>query len=69
MALAAALGLAGEGFESEHWPLPAIDPRKVALIGIRQLDDGERRLLRETGVRVFSMSEIDRMGVERAVRE
>jgi arginase len=69
MALAASLGLAGDGFESEHWPLPAVDARKVALIGIRQLDDGERRLLRETGVRVFSMSEIDRIGIERAVRE
>jgi arginase len=69
MALAAALGLAGEGFESEHWPLPSIDPRRVALIGIRELDDGERRLLRETGVRVFTMSEIDRIGIERAVRE
>jgi arginase len=69
MALAAALGLAGDGFESEHWPLPAVDARKVALIGIRQLDDDERRLLRETGARVFSMSEIDRIGIERAVRE
>jgi arginase len=69
MALAAALGLAGDGFESERWPLPAVDARKVALIGIRHLDDGERRLLRETGARVFSMSEIDRIGIERAVRE
>ena len=69
MALAAALGLAGEGFGSEHWPLPAVDPGRVALIGVRQLDDGERRLLRETGVRVFSMSEVDRIGIERAVRE
>jgi arginase len=69
MALAAALGLAREGFESEHWPLPAVDARRVALIGIRQLDEGERRLLRDTGVRVFSMSEIDRIGIERAVRE
>jgi len=69
MALAAALGLAGEGFESEHWPLPAVDRGRVALIGVRQLDDGERRLLRDTGVRVFSMSEVDRIGIERAVRE
>ena len=69
MALAAALGLAGEGFESEQWPLPAVDPGRVALLGVRQLDDGERRLLRDTGVRVFSMSEIDRIGIERAVRE
>jgi arginase len=69
MALAAALGLAGPGFESDAWPLPAIDPKRVALVGTRLLDDGERRLLREAGVRVFTMSEIDRIGIERAIRE
>jgi arginase len=69
MSLAAALGLAGEAFESEAWPLPALDPRRVALVGTRQLDDGERCLLRDAGVRVFTMSEVDRIGIERAVRE
>lgn len=69
MPLAAALGLAGPGFESEAWPLPAVDRRRVALLGIRQLDEGERSVLREAGVRAFTMSEIDRIGVERAVRE
>ena len=69
MPLAAALGLAGPEFESDAWPLPAVDPRRVALLGIRQLDRGERRLLRDAGVRAFSMSEIDRIGVERATRE
>jgi arginase len=68
MPLAAALGLARE-FESEAWTLPAVDPDRVALIGTRQLDGGERRLLREAGVRVYTMSEIDRVGIERAVRE
>jgi arginase len=69
MPLAAALGLAGDGFESDAWPLPAVEARRVALLGVRQLDEGERRLLREAGVRVFTMSEIDRIGIERAVRE
>ncbi len=69
MALGAALGLGGDAFASDAWPLPALDPKRVALLGVRQLDDGERRLLREAGVRVFTMSEIDRIGVERAVRE
>ena len=69
MALAAALGLAGPGFESDVWPLPAVDPKRVALVGTRLLDDGERRLLRDAGVRVFSMSEVDRIGIERAIRE
>jgi arginase len=69
MPLAAALGLAGAGFESESWPLPSVDPKRVVLLGLRQTDEGERRLLREAGIRVFTMSEIDRIGVERAVRE
>jgi arginase len=69
MPLAAALGLAGPLFESDAWPMPAVDPNRVALLGIRDLDEGERKLLREVGVRVFTMSEIDRIGVERAVRE
>ena len=69
MPLAAALGLAGPGFESEAWPLPALDPRRVALLGARELDDGERALVREAGIRVFSMSEIDRIGIERAMHE
>ncbi len=69
MALAAALGLGGSEFESDAWPLPAVAPERVALIGTRQLDEGERRLLREAGVRVYTMSEIDRIGIERAVRE
>ncbi len=51
------------------WPLPAVDPKRVALVGTRLLDDGERRLLREAGVRVYSMSEVDRIGIERAIRE
>jgi arginase len=69
MPLAAALGLAGPEFESDAWPLPAVDARRVSLIGARQLDEGEKRLLRQAGVRVYTMSEIDRIGIERAVRE
>jgi arginase len=69
MSLAAALGLAGPAFEHPAWQLPAVDARHVALVGARQLDDGERTLLRRAGVRVFTMSEIDRIGIERATRD
>jgi arginase len=69
MPLAAALGLAGGGFESSRWPLPAVVAKRVVLLGLRETDEGERGLLREAGIRVFTMSEIDRIGVERAVRE
>jgi arginase len=69
MALAAALGLGGPAFEHAAWLLPAVDPKRVALVGLRDLDAGERELLRALGVRVFTMSEIDRIGIERAVRD
>ena len=67
MALAAALGLGGAQFESPAWPLPAVERGRVALLGVRSLDPGERTLLGELEASVFTMSDIDRMGLERAV--
>ena len=69
MPLAAALGLAGPEFESEAYPLPAVEPRRVALVGVRSLDPGEREPAGRARARVFTMSDLDRMGVETAMRE
>jgi arginase len=69
MVLAAALGLAGRLFEVDGWGLPAVDPERAALVAVRSLDEGERELVRRTGIRVFTMSDVDRIGVERVVRE
>jgi arginase len=68
MALAAALGLAGEAF-TDGWPPPPVDRTRVALVGARALDPGEKTLVREQGIRVWTMSHIDRLGVERVMRE
>ena len=69
MVLAAALGLAGDRFRGEDWGLPALEPGRVALVGVRALDEGERELLRDLDVKVFTMSDLDRLGVEHVVRE
>jgi arginase len=69
MVLAAALGLAGERFEEDGWGLPALARDRVALVGVRALDEGERELLGGLDARVFTMSDVDRLGVERAIRE
>jgi arginase len=69
MPLAAVLGRAGDGFESDSWPLPAADPGRVALVGGRSFDPGERELIRELGLAVFTMTEIDRRGMEAVVRD
>ena len=69
MPLAAALGTAGSAFESDVWRLPALDSGRVSLIGVRSLDSGEKELVRELGISVATMSEVDRRGVETVVRE
>jgi arginase len=67
MPLAAALGVAGPEFESNEYPLPAVD--RVALVGVRSLDPGERDLLAELEARVLTMSDLDRRGIEPAMEE
>jgi len=69
MPLAAVLGLAGSEFESPAWPLPAVAPDRVALVGVRELDAAEAELLEGLDVHVYTMSDVDRLGVERVIRE
>jgi arginase len=67
MPLAAAFGVAGAAFESPAYPTPSIT--RAALLAIRSLDPGEVALLKQLDVKVFTMSEIDKLGVERTMRE
>jgi arginase len=69
MPLAAALGRGGAGFESDAWTLPALVPERVAVIGARELDPGERELIAALGLPVFTMSEVDRRGIEEVVTD
>ena len=69
MVLAAALGLGGKAFEHESWTLPAADPARVALVGVRSLDEAERAVLRDLGAAVHTMSDLDRLGVEHVMRD
>lgn len=48
---------------------PALDPRRVAVIGARDLDSGEKRNLREAGVMVQSMEQVDRIGMVAALEK
>jgi arginase len=67
MPLAVAFGVAGEAFASDAWPTPSVE--RAALVGVRSLDDGERELLDELDVRVYTMSDLDRRGVEPVLSE
>ena len=70
MPLAALCGLGDARLVSlwEETP-PVIDPKRVAIIGARDLDPGEKRNLREAGVMVQSMEQIDRIGMLAALEK
>ena len=67
MPLAAALGLGGSLFADVRFPLPAVD--RAAIVAVRSVDQGERELLRSVGVKVFTMTDVDRLGIEPVVHE
>jgi arginase len=48
---------------------PMVEPRNVALVGVRELDAKERRLVKESGVHVFTMREIDERGMREVMAE
>ena len=43
--------------------VPAIDPKWIRQIGIRSVDEGEKRFVHEVGLEVFDMRYIDEMGM------
>ena len=47
--------------------VPALDPRALRQIGIRSVDDGEKRRVHEVGIEVFDMRFIDEMGMRHAM--
>ena len=48
---------------------PKVEPRNVALVGVRDLDPKERRLVKESGVHVFTMRDIDERGMREVMSE
>lgn len=69
MPLAAALGYGAGVVGRERWLLPAVDPARVAIVGARSLDPGERALIAELDLAVFTMTDIDRRGLDDVLAE
>jgi arginase len=48
---------------------PAVLPAQIRQIGIRSVDQGEKRLIKEHGLDVYDMRYIDEVGMKRAMEE
>lgn len=48
---------------------PKVEPSHTALVGIRNLDDREKRLVKESGVSVYTMKDLDQRGMYAILEE
>lgn len=69
MPLAALLGPEPAELSSIGGFSPTVLPQHTVLIGVRNLDDREKDLVRNSGVHVFTMKDIDRIGVAGAATQ
>ena len=63
MALAVLLGLGPQELVDLGRPGPKVKAKNVVLIGVRDLDDEEKILIKNSGCTVFTMREVDEMGI------
>lgn len=69
MPLAVLLGQGYPELTNIGFPGPKLDPHKVALIGIRAIDDEEKKLCRKAGISYFTMRDIDERGMRTVMAE
>lgn len=62
------LGLKGTAVEPfSSWVKPLLKPDSIVFIGLRDVDAGERKILRENNIKCFTMHHIDRYGIGNVV--
>jgi len=69
MPLSALLGYGAPELVNLEGFAPKLDPKLCAHVGAREIDPGERELIRELGVRFFTMREIDERGLAVCIDE
>ncbi|CAG9613890.1 Arginase [Bacillus rhizoplanae] len=69
MSLAASLGHGHPSLVNLYGEYPKVKKENVVIIGARSLDDGEKEFIQKEGIKVFTMHEIDRMGMTAVMEE
>lgn len=69
MPLAHLVGLGRSELNSLAGHTPAVDPSKVVLIGVRDLDVGEKKIIQDLGIKTFTMRDIDEKSLRSIMHE
>ncbi len=69
MPLATLLGIGAEPLVNIDGFQPKLDPAHVCLIGIRNLDENEKVIVRKSGIHAYTMREVDERGMSAVMKE
>lgn len=69
MPLAVAMGYGAKVLTSIQGSFPKVKPENVVLIGARSIDEGEKHFIREHGIQVYTMHDVDRLGMTAVMQE
>ncbi len=68
MPLASCLGRGPAALTELSGSAPIVSPENAVLVGVRSVDAEERRLVKEFGLEVFTMREIDMLGIHEVMK-
>lgn len=69
MPLAAILGMGPDALTMLGDFAPKVDPKKCAVIGLRSVDEGEKRNVAKSGVKTYTMRDLDERGMRKVIKE
>ncbi len=69
MSLAAACGYGRTELTGLHGSFRKLDPQNTVLVGVRDLDPMEKINMKTAGVSVFTMTDVDRLGIAETARQ
>ncbi|KAK3808162.1 MAG: hypothetical protein JOS17DRAFT_549329 [Linnemannia elongata] len=61
------LGIAGH-VQELSWVKPCLTPDRLVYIGLRDVDAGEKKIIKQHGIKAFSMHEVDKFGIAKVVQ-
>ena len=68
MPLASLAGLGPRQLRNINGAFQKVHPKNIAIIGLRNVDRGERENLKKLGVKVYTMEEIDKFGMHKVMK-
>lgn len=69
MSLAASIGIGHDRLTNMNGTAPKVNPKNVVIIGARSIDEGEKEIIQEHGIQVYTMHDIEKLGMDYVMKK